>query len=191
MAIASVVMSLTKTIHPPAGATCLLAATSTDITNLGWYLPPFILLGSTLMLASACLIDNLYRQFPVYWWTPVNLRNELHRKLSTSIAKLPEVEKAEEEDARLSFTLSRTKTKEEIHLDREHEIKITTDKIIIPSWLDVSDWERSVLEIIRERLKEGAGEGFEWTDPTTREQSRSGLSLARTLSRAISPKTRR
>lgn len=69
----------------------------------------------------------------------------------------------EEEDEKdeSSGRLSRAKTKEEIHLDREHEIKITAERIIIPDWLVVDDWERSVLEILRERIQEGTNESVD------------------------------
>lgn len=60
-------MGLTNTVHPPAGATALLAATSVDITNLGWVLVPLIILGNVLMLGVACVLNNIQRQFPMYW----------------------------------------------------------------------------------------------------------------------------
>jgi HPP family len=168
-------MGATKTVHPPAGATALLAATSPDITQLGWFLLPLVLLGSALMLASACIINNMHRQFPVYWWTPVDLGPKRpYKRRESCIERLSE---AEEEEARTdagSCRLSRVKTKEEMHFDREHEIKITSNKIIIPNWLQVNDWERSVLEIIRERLKEGVNQGIDWDGPTDRESDSSG-----------------
>ncbi|EXJ56430.1 hypothetical protein A1O7_06773 [Cladophialophora yegresii CBS 114405] len=73
--LASVVMSFSKTIHPPAGATALLAATNLEIQYLGWWLLPLVLLASMLMLASALVVNNgMGRRFPVYWWTPVDLQ---------------------------------------------------------------------------------------------------------------------
>lgn len=72
---ASVVMSITKTVHPPAGATALLAATNIEIQVLGWWLLPLVLLAAMLMLASALVSNNLAgRRFPIYWWTPVDLK---------------------------------------------------------------------------------------------------------------------
>jgi hypothetical protein len=72
-ASATAVMALTKTVHPPAGATALLAVVDRDVAHLGWYLLPVMLLGSGLMLAVALLLNNVERQFPVYWWTPLSL----------------------------------------------------------------------------------------------------------------------
>jgi hypothetical protein len=147
-------MSVTKTVYPPAGATALLAATSPEITSLGWYLLPLVLLGSTLMLLSVCLINNIYRQFPMYWWTPVALDDEQHRGASSGLERPSEAE-IEEKSSIDPGGPSCIKTREEIHRDREHELKVTAKTIIIPDWLEVDDWERNVLEILRMRLTEG------------------------------------
>jgi len=75
VAVASIIMSATKTVHPPAGATALLASTSVEIQVLGWWLLPLVLLAAMLMLASAMLLNNIAgRRYPVYWWTPVDLK---------------------------------------------------------------------------------------------------------------------
>ena len=73
-ATASSLMSLTKTIHPPAGATALLAATDPQITALGCYYLGLVVLGSVLMLAVACVLNNIQMSYPMYWWTPAPLR---------------------------------------------------------------------------------------------------------------------
>ena len=157
----SVVMGATKTVHPPAGATALLAATSLEITSLGWYLLALILLGSTLMLASACVINNIHRRFPVYWWTPVNLGHAYDRNPRSGIEKVSEAEKEEAGSDAERGSLGRFKTRDEMHYDREHEINITATRITIPDWLEVNDWERNVLGILRERLKVVSAEGSE------------------------------
>jgi hypothetical protein len=66
--ITTALMVLTNTVHPPAGATALLAVT--EGYNIGWFLILIMLLGSVLMQAVALLINNIQRRFPVYWWTP-------------------------------------------------------------------------------------------------------------------------
>lgn len=60
-------MQITKTTHPPAGATALLAATDQDIQRLSWYLLPVILLSSSVVLVTALLINNIQRRFPTFW----------------------------------------------------------------------------------------------------------------------------
>ncbi|KAF3764168.1 hypothetical protein M406DRAFT_277656, partial [Cryphonectria parasitica EP155] len=68
-ACATVFMGITGTIHPPAGATALLATTDDNIIHLGWALIPRVLLGCCLMLVVALIINNIQRAFPAYWWT--------------------------------------------------------------------------------------------------------------------------
>lgn len=66
-AIALVVMHLTKTTHPPAGATALLPCTEPAIWALRWYFLPVLLLSSAIVLASALLFNNMQRQYPKFW----------------------------------------------------------------------------------------------------------------------------
>lgn len=73
-ASATALMALTKTVHPPAGATALLAVVDADLVAIGWLLLPVMMLGSALMLAVALVVNNLERRFPMYWWTPLDLR---------------------------------------------------------------------------------------------------------------------
>lgn len=72
-AVAVAAMILTKTIHPPAGATALLASVDPGTRRLGWQLIPLVILSSSLILATALLFNNIQRRFPVYWWTPESL----------------------------------------------------------------------------------------------------------------------
>ncbi|KAJ5562402.1 Brefeldin A sensitivity protein-related protein [Penicillium sp. DV-2018c] len=69
--LAIVVMQLTGTTHPPAGATALLPATNEEIWRLSWYFLPVVLLSSAMLLACALLFNNLQRRYPVFWIAPV------------------------------------------------------------------------------------------------------------------------
>lgn len=71
--VASAVMTLTGTLHPPGGSVALLAATDDEAIALGWYSVPLTLLGSVLMTATACIVNNIQRQYPQCWWTPADL----------------------------------------------------------------------------------------------------------------------
>jgi CBS-domain-containing membrane protein len=66
-AIALVVMHLTKTTHPPAGATALIPCVDPHIWALRWYYLPVLLLSSMIVLATACVVNNLQRQYPKFW----------------------------------------------------------------------------------------------------------------------------
>lgn len=70
VSLSIVLMQLTLTLHPPAGATALVAASSTDVLILsqGWFLllNP-VLFGMIVMVCVAVLVDNVFLQFPTYW----------------------------------------------------------------------------------------------------------------------------
>jgi CBS-domain-containing membrane protein len=69
-AVSIVVMQMTKTTHPPAGATALLAAVNLDVYALSWYYLPVVLLSSTIVLVTALLINNIQRRYPTFWIEP-------------------------------------------------------------------------------------------------------------------------
>jgi len=63
-----VLMQITKTLHPPGGATALIAVIgSTKITALGyWYLLSPVLTGSLILLIAALIFNNMTvnRKYP-------------------------------------------------------------------------------------------------------------------------------
>lgn len=69
-ATSTAVMALTGTVHPPGGATALLAVTDSSVAEIGWAFVPLVMLNCGVMLAIALLINNIQRKFPIYWWTP-------------------------------------------------------------------------------------------------------------------------
>lgn len=72
VSLALVVMHFTRTIHPPGGATALIAVIGGEqIQALGfWYVLTPIGLGALIMLVVAVLINNLSpnRRYPQYWY---------------------------------------------------------------------------------------------------------------------------
>ncbi|TEB27929.1 HPP-domain-containing protein [Coprinellus micaceus] len=69
-ALALVFMQMTGTMHPPAGATALLAAISPDIRKIGWLYIPVVLLAASIALVIALITNNMQRRYPTFWWTP-------------------------------------------------------------------------------------------------------------------------
>ncbi len=74
VSLAIVAQQMTRTVHPPGGATALIALLGGDpIHELG-FLYPFcpVMLGSLVMVGVAALVNNLSgdgrRSYPVYWW---------------------------------------------------------------------------------------------------------------------------
>lgn len=70
--IAIGVMHLTRTLHPPGGASALIAVVgSSHVHALGyWYVVAPVALGACIMLLVALLVNNLAnsRHYPEYWW---------------------------------------------------------------------------------------------------------------------------
>lgn len=168
--LASAAMALTNTVHPPAGATALLAAVDPVVSHLGWYLLPLVLLSTVLTVASACLINNIQRRFPLYWVTPVDLS-----KGSTDIERTPSV-------SRRSYPIKRKADNEGDTLGdgnrAENRIAITSEHILIPEHIFLADEEKAILEILRDRMKEGApsDEGPELTSSISKDSDKSSFS---------------
>lgn len=72
VATAIALMHLTRTLHPPGGATALIAVIGgPDIHNLGfWYVLLPVATGAVIMLVVALLINNIpaNRQYPEFWF---------------------------------------------------------------------------------------------------------------------------
>jgi HPP family len=144
--LTSAFMGFTNTIHPPAGATALLAATTPEITRLGWFLVPLILLGSVLLIAVGCVTNNIQRQFPVYWWTAVDLRRPNE----------DDIERQKEGGENDPGVLDSSQYEKEFTEGRPH-IMINDRHISVPDWLSLDSTERSILEILSSKLREGLG----------------------------------
>lgn len=74
VAVAIMLMQATRTLHPPGGATALIAVIGGDsIEALGYsYVLTPVLTGSVILLLIALLVNNLSsntkRHYPVYWF---------------------------------------------------------------------------------------------------------------------------
>ncbi len=72
ISLSLVLMHLTRTIHPPGGATALIAVIGgNNIHAMGfWYVLTPIGLGAIVMLVIALVINNMspHRRYPQYWY---------------------------------------------------------------------------------------------------------------------------
>jgi CBS-domain-containing membrane protein len=78
-ACAALVMCMTNTVHPPGGATAVIATTQANVIAMGWWYPPVVILGAVVMLLVALLWNNVLRQYPVFWWTPSEVGSKLSK----------------------------------------------------------------------------------------------------------------
>ncbi|QKX61020.1 uncharacterized protein TRUGW13939_08166 [Talaromyces rugulosus] len=140
-ALATVLMALTKTVHPPAGATALLAVVSDDSLVLGWWLVPLILLGAVLMTVVAMVINNIQRTFPQYWWTPEDLSKT--KPVTDSDSAL---------NADVEGQLSKSSLAQvEGSVDQE-QVVITRGRVVVPDQLYLTPEEKTFLVELSDRL---------------------------------------
>lgn len=151
-AAATASMALTKTVHPPAGATALLAVSDDTIVSLGWFLIPVVLLGCGLMLVVALIINNLQRRFPVYWWTPEDLganRHEIfHRRGSSKKSSLHVQEDEGEKDVEAE---AGTGDDDNAPVFKK-EIIIKPGDVSVPDYMHITQEEMLLLEQMSRRL---------------------------------------
>lgn len=128
-------MVLTDTVHPPAGATSLLAVTNSQIVGLGWFLFPMMILGVILMQAAALLINNIHRRFPLYWWTSRPLAR----------AQNQDVEIQEKEALSLP-------SQDEDSMNEPRQLVVGRSEILVPIGVYLTPMERGILERIQQRI---------------------------------------
>jgi hypothetical protein len=100
---------------------------------------PNVMLGNVLMLASALLLNNIFRQFPMYWWTPESLsRNQLPDWVNdVSIS---------EEMSTKNAAVSTPST------PKEPALVIRRALVVVPESLDLSMEEKLFLQEISNRI---------------------------------------
>ena len=140
-------MTITNTVYPPAGATALLAAVDPQVEKLGWYLLPLVLLSATLTLIVSLLVNNIQRRYPTFWWTPTEVgKGSRHDDIEKSPRKSVNVSDSSSSLARAVRHLESSDGK---------SIRITADNILIQEGFYLAEEERSVLEILQDRLRDG------------------------------------
>lgn len=138
--ISSAVMLLTGTVHPPGGASAVIAAIDASAIAMGWYFVGLVLWGATLMMMVGLVLNNIQRQFPVYWWTPLDLRKEKKKDEETWPNGRGGVEAKESNE-------------EQKYNQPGETIQITGAQVILPDDLSLNAEESKMLEKLRERLQ--------------------------------------
>jgi len=146
--VASSLMTITNTVHPPGGATALLAAVDPTVNALGWMLIPLVLLATVLMLGTALLVNNIQRQYPTYWWSP------------KEVGWWPkEVEEGNSEMVKSQVAEDSMKDIQREHL--QHSIIIGLDHVILPKDFKLGMEEADAVDVIREWLRDVIKQGHE------------------------------
>lgn len=151
-ACTTVVMGLTGTVHPPAGATALLAVTDEGVNELGWMLVPLVLLSSSLMLVVALVVNNVQRRFPRYWWTSEEVGSfwrRTQRHSGQGDCEKADMEAVSEVERTVSTVASEGSAVGEFSAGA---ITITRQGIFAASGVNFTPEEKSCLEGLRRRL---------------------------------------
>lgn len=137
-ALTTALMALTGTVHPPAGATALLAVTNSQTSDLGWFLFPIMILGIVLMQVVALLVNNIQRRFPLYWWTSHHLGQPPEQDTEAV------THHKEGSDAPSHYEESLT--------DEPRRVVIERDEYYLPVGVMLTAEEKEVLQKISERI---------------------------------------
>ncbi|KAK5166288.1 uncharacterized protein LTR77_008549 [Saxophila tyrrhenica] len=153
-AASSVAMSMTNTVHPPGGATAILACTDATVIALGWMFPALMLLASVLMVAVACVFNNVARQYPVFWWTPEEVGRKLPRWSKEEYAQDEESEaEMKKVDSGSDHTLAHELSNNVEFEEGLWEIRVEPYKIRMPHQLQLSDEEVELLKQLQARVR--------------------------------------
>ncbi len=64
-------MQAARVVHPPGGATALIAVSIESARNQGYFFVVFpVFVGACVMLLVALIVNNVVLRFPLYWWAP-------------------------------------------------------------------------------------------------------------------------
>ncbi|CAI6334038.1 unnamed protein product [Periconia digitata] len=156
---ASALMLLTGTVHPPGGASAVIAATSPEVTAMGWYFVGLVMLGTTLMLGIGLLINNIHRQFPVYWWTPLDVRRTRRRNEQVAPDARGGFEFRGEKESESEVDEEDVESKDgDVNLETgkggkaNNGIFISSQGVSLPTGLALNSQEAELLERLKMRL---------------------------------------
>jgi HPP family len=141
-ALATTFMAMTKTIHPPAGGTALLAASQAEIRALGWYYVPVVVLSAVLMMGVGLILNNIQRQWPSYWWTSVPLGPVLPKM---------------EPDAKTGASIDTATNGVEADGRRPGSIVLNVDGVSVPEFMELTYDQRAVLDELQTKIEEYYG----------------------------------
>jgi hypothetical protein len=159
---ASATMLLTGTVHPPGGASAVLAATSPEITEMGWYFVGIVMWGTTLMLVVGLAINNIQRQFPIYWWTPLDVRRT--RRADVEVGGDAKGGFEERHSSDVDGDIQGVESEDE--KENARVINISRYGVTLPEDLALTQEEAELIERLRDRLQRGGASARSSADIT-------------------------
>jgi hypothetical protein len=160
-ATAAVFMAITKTTHPPAGATAMFAVSQPSIVALGWYYVPLIMLWSVLSIAIGLITNNIQRQYPFFWVTASDLPlRKVANKLGSQCGSTDELIKPRNSfNSDMTFQSDGDSSKSDENssiyggeFTKEDVVIVTGAGVTVPNWLPLQERHRKALEEIQKML---------------------------------------
>lgn len=70
VSVSIVFMHATKCLHPPGGASALIAVISVPVQRMGYLFVVFVFFGALVMMLVAIVVDNAprHQSYPQHWW---------------------------------------------------------------------------------------------------------------------------
>lgn len=164
VAISSVVMAITNTIHPPAGASALLPSIDEQVRQMSWWFLPVQLISSVLIIAVALITGNIVRTYPVYWWSPGAGKIAQQKQQLTESPKnekghqSPLVKDDKESVVKDTHSLSKVQLRFTLtgagidEVADAKNITITSSSIAVPENLDLGEIEVDLLKSLQQKL---------------------------------------
>lgn len=127
----------------------MIAATQADITALGWYYIPVVMMSATLAIAVGLITNNIQRRYPVFW---------------VSAGKIPSRQKETQVDAQTAPTQDPNEPprpsdiSHKLSVENNYCVTVTRSEVLLPGFLDLENEHKQVLEEIQRMLNEHASE---------------------------------
>lgn len=155
VAVANTVQTILNVAHPPSGALALLPLIDDSVRNLGWHYLYIQLVSCILILGVALIFGNIFRSYPIYWWTPGHVGKK-------KPAPLPTKPEADDEGEESSSDMGRVVTNNISIFDDKADVNtirglkritITVDDIMVPEEMDLDETDINWIEELQVKLR--------------------------------------
>ena len=152
-------MSATNTVHLPGGATAIIACTEASVIAMGWRFPAIMVFASLAMTGVALLFNNLFRQYPVCWWTAEEVGEKIPHPFQKRQNEVKDEEMGDDwkkvdssQEAWSEHTLRHSGNDLRLEDNDIDELHILSYTMKVPSGLHLNEEELEVLQILQAKL---------------------------------------
>jgi hypothetical protein len=145
---ASASMTLVNSVYPPGGATAVLAVADPVVRKLGWSFVLLVFIASLEMLFVACLLNNVQRRYPLWWWSPLETGMIYRRRRQSDAEQLKPASES-------SSTSQSVHHREDIlgAPNEESIVLAANGSLSVPHGIELDQHERAVLQRLLDRLQ--------------------------------------